>query len=92
MVVIQALTAVSAVPLIVALVSGAKRAGLVDGPRSFLLALALGLLAGAALIVESGDYSGPAIIAGITAGLGIGLAASGGYSGAKSLRKPKPAV
>jgi len=82
----QSLTAITAIPIIVALVEGAKRAGLVNGSTAFLLALGLGVLTGIGLLVQGGDYSGPAIVATMVAGIGAGLAASGAYSGVATFR------
>lgn len=72
-----------ATALIMALVQIAKKAGL---PSRFagLLAVALGVGAGLLSVVA---LDGPGYLNGAAAGLVVGLAASGAYSGGKALVK-----
>lgn len=73
------------VPIIVALVSVGKKAGL-PAKFSSLLALALGI-GGAFATMLTGDAT---IIVIVMTGIGLGLMASGLYSGGKAIIKKTP--
>jgi hypothetical protein len=85
-------TAAGLVPLVIGIVEIAKETGL-PGRFAPVCSLVLGILAGIALqFIGSASgvaFTGPVIANGLYAGVGMGLAASGIYSGVQAFTSPK---
>ncbi len=77
---------VAAVPLIAGLVEGAKRFGM-DARFAFLLSLVLGVALSCGYAWASGGGAPRAWLDAVVVGLGLGLSASGLYSGVKKAKE-----
>lgn len=83
---------VGAIPAILGLTQVAKETGM-PGRFSPILSLFLGILAGVALQfarATAPSVTGVLVLQGVIVGIGIGLAASGLYSGVQTFVSPTP--
>jgi hypothetical protein len=74
---------VTAVPLIIGLVAAIRQVGLPDRFAP-LVSIALGVLMGITGAYLTGPMTPQSLVTGVIVGLGLGLAASGAYSGTKA--------